>query len=243
MSAAAYEMSGSISPLSPVYRRCLTVLLVIGVISLVTSGLLFLHITYKLVLWKVRDYRSQRSKPGLVANTTTWENVDLSLGLSESQYYQTRQKAGGVASTSTAPEQLPPKGPLVRADTDQSISTRRQKPPNPLLLLIYNLLLSDIWLAAAYVNNAVWLSQDGIQVPSSTCHKQGWNVSFGSLVTTGFLFAISFFSYAGIIRGYKPSTWVVLMACAFVWIFSIFLSSVPLFFIPADEYFRRETLW
>ncbi|ROW10622.1 hypothetical protein VMCG_01999 [Cytospora schulzeri] len=233
--AGAWEISSTLSPLPKVYRQCQTALLVMGGLSLATTSLLFLHITYKLVLWKVRDIRSQKSEQAAKAVTT--EGVDLSLGLSESHYYQTRQKAGGGTATTL------PRGPLARSDTFQSTATRRQKPPNPLLLLIYNLILSDIFLSIAYMNNGVWLAKDAIEVASITCRAQGWNVSFGTLVTSGFLFAISLFSYFGIIRGYKPSTGVVITACAIVWVLSIFLSSLGLIWIDVDDFFRRQTLW
>lgn len=229
--AAAFEESGSLSPLPEVYRRCQIAFLAVGGLSLITSGFLFVHITYKLILWKVRDLRSQKSD-NQVADTVTPENVDLSLGLSENHYYQTRQKAGGVTDMT-----------LPRADTFLSTSTHRPKPPNPLLLLIYNLILGDIFLSVAYMNNVVWLAKDGMEVPSITCRVQGWNVSFGTLITSGFLFAIALFSYLGIIRGYKPSTAVVITACAFVWVFSIFLSSLGLIFFKVDDFFRRQTLW
>lgn len=235
--AAAYEVSGSLSPLPTVYRRCQIAMLTVAGLSLITGGFLFLHITYKLILWKVRDVRSQRGEqadePVVVS-----ENVDLSLGLSENHYYQTRQKAGGLAATT-----LVPGGPPARTDTFRSTSTRRPKPPNPLLLLIYNLILSDMFLSVAYMNNAIWLANDGITVPSMACRAQGWTVSFGTLVTSGFLFAISLFSYFGIIRGYKPSTAVVITACAVVWVLSLFLSSLGLIFFKVDDYFRRQSLW
>ncbi|KAL1856254.1 hypothetical protein Daus18300_010826 [Diaporthe australafricana] len=214
-------------------------------LSLVTTSLLFFHITYRLIAWKINDARSlddtQTHRP---TGSTSEAPVDLNLGLSETQYFQTRQKqpaAEAAAATSTPASE--PLGPLPRRETTRSILSRRQKPPNPLLLLIYNLLFSDIALSAAYVNNAIWLHRDIIDVGSATCHAQGWIVSFGCLSTSGFLFTISIFSYLGIIRGHKPSTLVVVLACSAVWILSIFLASLGLLFINADEYYKRQILW
>lgn len=274
MDATDYETSGSLSPLPVAYRRSQTALLVCGLLSLVTSGLLIAHITYGLIIWKVRDYQSQKIQPHQDANPITSESVDLSLGLSETHYYQTRKKAGAAAAegggegegeggggeeaeggggeeeegevdTEAAAADTPvlPRGPVERADTYQSILGSRPKPPNPLLLMIYNIIMSDIVLAATYINNAVWLVRDGIQVPSLTCHKQAWNVSFGSLVTSGFLFALSLFSYFGIIRGYKPPTKTVIAACIVVWGLSIFLASLPLIFVKSEDLYGRQTLW
>lgn len=236
----------SITPLPALYRRCHTAMLVLGMLSLVTTSVLFFHITYRLILWKINDVRpAQGIQPHHQAtNSTSAAQVDLSLGLSEAQYFQTRQKQPAGEAAATASTQAPVSlDPLTRRDTGQTVVSRRQKPPNPLLLLIYNLLFSDICLSAAYVNNAVWLHRDMIEVGSATCHAQGWIVSFGCLATSGFLFTISIFSYLGIIRGRKPTTLVVVTACAAVWVLSILLASLGLFFIDIDKYYKRQVLW
>lgn len=234
----------SITPLPALYRRCQTAMLVLGTISLVTTSLLFMHITYRLILWKINDARPLETQPHQATDSTSGAQVDLSLGLSEAQYFQTRQKqSAGDAAATTSAQAAATADPLTRRETGQSVISRRQKPPNPLLLLIYNLLFSDIWLAAAYINNAIWLHRDMIEVGSAACHAQGWIVSFGCLATSGFLFTISIFSYLGIIRGHKPTTRVVVTACAAVWILSIFLASLGLIFIDADVYYKRQVLW
>lgn len=238
------NFTDSIGPLPALYRRCQTAMLVLGTISLVTTSLLFLHITYRLIVWKINDTRPQEIQSHRATNSTSGAQVDLSLGLSEAQYFQTRQKqsAGDAAGTSSTSAPVPP-DPLTRRDTEHSVISRRQKPPNPLLLLIYNLLFSDIGLSSAYVTNYVWLQRDMIEVGSSACHAQGWIVSFGCLATSGFLFTISIFSYLGIIRGHKPTTRVVVIACAVVWVLSVVLASLGLFFINVEDYYKRQVLW
>lgn len=238
------NFTDSIGPLPALYRRCQTAMLVLGTLSLVTTSLLILHITYRLILFKINDARPQEIQSHRATNSTSGAQVDLSLGLSEAQYFQTRQKlsAGDAAATTSTQASVPP-DPLTRRDTEHSVLSRRQKPPNPLLLLIYNLLLSDICLSAAYMNNAVWLHRDMIEVGSAACHAQGWIVSFGCLATSGFLFTISIFSYLGIIRGHKPTTGVVVTACAAVWGLSVFLSSLGLIFINVEDYYKRQVLW
>ncbi|POS69125.1 integral membrane protein [Diaporthe helianthi] len=237
----------SITPLPAVYRRCHAAMLALGVLSLVTTSLLVLHITCRLIRWKLNDARpSQEIQPHRVTNSTTDAHIDLSLGLSEAQYFQTRQKQAAVEAAVTASTQEPVSvhvDPLSRRDTGQTALSHRPKPPNPLLLLIYNLLLSDICLSAAYMNNAVWLQRDMVEVGSAACHAQGWIVSFGCLATSGFLFTISIFSYLGIIRGRKPTTSVVVTACAVVWVLSILIPSLGLFFVDVDEFYRRQVLW
>lgn len=219
-------------------------MLVLGMLSLVTTSLLFFHITYRLIVWKINDARVPEIPSHRATDSTTGAQVDLSLGLSEAQYFQTRQKqsaSDAAATTSTQGPVVP--DPLTRRETGHSVISRRQKPPNPLLLLIYNLLFSDICLSSAYIANAIWLHRDMIEVGSAACHAQGWIVSFGCLVTSGFLFMISIFSYFGIIRGHKPTTRVVVAACAVVWILSVFLASLGLIFIDVDEYYKRQVLW
>ena len=239
-----HNSSDSITPLPPLYRRCQTAMLVLGISSLVTTSLLFFHITYRLILWKINDARPQEIQPHRATNSTSGAQVDLSLGLSEAQYFQTRQKQPAGETAATTLRQAPlPYDPLTRRGTVHSVISRRQKPPNPLLLLIYNLLFSDIGLSAAYVNNAVWLHRDMIEVGSAACHSQGWIISFGCLATSGFLFTISIFSYLGIIRGHKPTTRVVVTACAAVWALSVFLASLGLFFINVEDYYKRQVLW
>jgi hypothetical protein len=238
--------TGSITPLPAVYRRCHTAMLILGMLSLVTTSLLVLHITYRLILWKINDSRPARGVQPHHQSTssTSAAQVDLSLGLSEAQYLQARQKQSAAEAAPAASTHAPVSlDPLARQETGQTVASRRQKPPNPLLLLIYNLLLSDISLSAAYVNNAVWLQRDMIEVGSAACHAQGWIVSFGCLATSGFLFTMAIVSYLGIIRGRKPTTLVVVIACAVVWFLSMFLASLGLFFIDIDKYYKRQVLW
>lgn len=238
------NFTDSIGPLPALYRRCQTAMLVLGTISLVTTSLLFLHITYRLIVWKINDARPQEIQSHRATNSTSAAQVDLSLGLSEAQYFQTRQKQSAGDATGTTSTQAPvPPDHLTRRDTEHSVISRRQKPPNPLLLLIYNLLFSDIGLSAAYLTNAIWLHRDMIEVGSTACHAQGWIVSFGCLATSGFLFTISIFSYLGIIRGHKPTTQVVVIACAVVWVLSVVLASLGLFFINVEDYYKRQVLW
>lgn len=236
----------------------------LGVISLVAAGLLWLHITYRLILWKIRDLRFQRQQTETSTeqptNTCTTGTIDLSLGLAENHYYQARYNK----NASDMPPPPPPSGgpkQLERTNTVVSqvaleqgqqqqqqaslrtASTRREKPPNPLLLLIYNLILADVVLSISYLSNISWLRMDGIVAPSSTCVAQGWIVSLGCLTTSGFLFAISVFSYLGIIRGYKAKSRDVGLTCTFVWIMSLFLASLGPLIIRDDTFYGRETNW
>lgn len=228
----------------------------VGLVSLGASSLLFFHITYSLVSWKIRDLRCQREQARQATKTAPPTGVDLQLGLTESQYYQTRRRkpdddadvpftARGELPerTNTALSNRAEQAPVVL----QTSSLRREKPPNPLLLLIYNLILADVGLSAAYANDATWIRIDGILAGTGTCNAQGWIISFGCVATSGFLFTISIFSYLGIIRGYKATQRDVLIACSVIWICSFILPSLgPIRFHiqnADDPFYARETLW
>lgn len=240
----------SISPLPPDVRQALIAMTSVGLTSLVTAGLLFCHITYKLVCWKVRDIKNQKEQlEQLGRSDTTRNSVDLNMGLAEDHYYQAKSRKPGDTAAFPSAQQEPSsdetKDHQIPAEVlpQLSLSTLREKPPSPLLLLIYNLLLSDVVLSASYANDAVWLNMDAIIAPSSTCTVQGWIVSCGCLTTSGFLFAISIFSYLGIMRGYKATQRDVFIACSIVWTLSVILSSLgPMYFRDAT-YYGRETTW
>jgi hypothetical protein len=50
---------------------------------------------------------------------------------------------------------------------------RKSRQVNQFIILIYNLLLADLQQSLAFLLNAQWLVQDGIQVGTSTCWAQG----------------------------------------------------------------------
>lgn len=243
----------SVSPLPASIRGCLIAMAGMGVTSLVASSLLWLHITYRLILWKIRDIRFQKMQlePPAAQQTNAPRAIDLNLGLAENHYYQTRYNNSKNATD--MPSSLGQKPPeqtdtvvsqvVDHGQSSRQTSTRREKPPNPLLLLIYNLILADVVLSLAYMNNISWLRMDGIIAKTSTCFAQGWTVSFGCLTTSAFLFAISIFSYAGIIRGYKAKSRDVGIACSIVWILSLLLASLGPMVVHDGTFYGRETNW
>jgi hypothetical protein len=50
---------------------------------------------------------------------------------------------------------------------------RKSRQINQFIVLIYNLLLADLQQSLAFLLNAQWLAQDGIQVGTTTCWAQG----------------------------------------------------------------------
>lgn len=240
----------SVSPLPAEVRRSLIALVVIGSTSFVSTSLLFAHMTYTLLRWKIRDIRIQREELKEAEKPAPAQEVDLHLGLAEDHYYQTKRRTPGDSNETSYSSHPEAERSEIALDTrtDQgpgqdAISCRREKPPNPLLLLIYNLLLADITLSAAYIHDGIWLSMDGIIVPSPTCSSQGWIISLGCLTTSGFLLIISIFSYLGIIRGYKATSRDVMIACSTLWLLSVLFASFGSMFFHDQSYYGRETNW
>lgn len=245
----------NISPLPAEIRHGLIAMACIGITSFVTSTLLFTHITYKLVLWKIRNIRHSRRQLELVVAPVPAPRrnapLDLNMGLPEDHYYRAKGKFNqiddpelsyphqGTRATETPRPHEEPQPPTA----SPASSTRGERPPNPLLLLIYNLLLADITMSVTYVANVSWLRMDMIYSPSPQCTLQGFMVSFGCLTTSGFLFAISIFSYLGIIRGYKATTRDVIIACCVVWVSSIVLGCLGPIYYHDQSLYGRETMW
>lgn len=107
----------SISPLTDDIRQCLIAMLSVGMVSLLSTTLLLVHITYNLVRWKLRDMRLEREERKQAALPTPAPRVDLSLGLTEEQYYQTRR--GGRPHAGSEP---PPFEYLASSQQQQELS-------------------------------------------------------------------------------------------------------------------------
>lgn len=243
-----------VTPLPAEIRPSLIAMATLGMISLVTASSLIAHITHKLILWKIRDSRNKRNFERATGLAPKAGSIDLNMGLAEDHYYKTKTTRGDSKDPVLSPtphEVLRSETTLANLKDDKEpapapsppSSTGREKPPNPLLLLIYNLVLADITLSASYAADVAWLVMDGIIAPSATCSAQGWIVGFGCLTTSGFLLTISVFSYLGIIRGYKATTRDVIIACSVVWSLALLLASIGPMRFRDSSFYGRETAW
>jgi hypothetical protein len=249
MSTATADLTGlgSISPLPEDYRRSLVIMAVLGTVSLASSSILWLHITYKLCTWKLRQNSEQRrererGREGNKQPETRQEEVevDLNLGLTEDHYRQAKRMGGNQPrSASVAPSTNTNHS---ARDNSAVRSPSRHKPPNPLLIMIYNLLLADITLSACYMGSYRWLGIDAILVPSWTCKFQGWTVSFSLETTSAFLCAMSIYTYLSIVKGYKPGTRIILVTIFTIWIAAIVLSCLGPLLNDSDEFYARHLL-
>ncbi|KAH8879767.1 hypothetical protein GQ53DRAFT_755650 [Thozetella sp. PMI_491] len=221
--------TGSISPLPAEFRRGQMAMAVVGTISLISSAALFLHITYRLLALLWSEKPSNRGGDSM--------GIDLSLGLSQANYMQT--KAGGNSGP-----QLPgqPTQEAGYGNLAASGGTRRRT-ANPLLILIYNLILADVGFSATYVGNIVYLREDAIIVGSATCKAQGWLVTFGCLISSAFLVTLAFYTYLIVIRGWQPSLRFTIANSVLIWVVSIVVTCLGPIFSGVENYFVRQQSW
>ncbi|KAF2436686.1 hypothetical protein EJ08DRAFT_156988 [Tothia fuscella] len=96
---------------------------------------------------------------------------------------------------------------------------RRQRHVNQFIVLIYNLLLADIQQSMAFMLNAQWLAQNGIEVGTRTCWAQGWFVSTGDMGSGVWAFAIGLHTFASVIFNYRLNNAAFLTVIVLLWAF------------------------
>lgn len=122
---------------------------------------------------------------------------------------------------------------------------------NPLPVLVYNLLFSDMLEALAYAMSISWVIQDGIFAPSSTCWAQGWLGSISNLAASLFLSAISASTFLTIVLGCSMSRWILYTVISGIWLFTLSINAAGVLQSqhgnmrtgPGDSYFMRANVW
>lgn len=226
------DETGSISPLPAEGRTSQKVMAVFGLLSTISTALLWFHMAYRLLLWKLEDagwIRKAAAPP-----TPRGEDVDLSLGLPESAYRRAKSVPQDLARSRAG---------SLGTSGGHSSSTAQSNGPNPLLLLIHNLILGDVFLSACYLENLVWLRENAILVGSSYCHAQGLLVSFGCLSSSMFLASMALYTYLAIIHGYMPQIRLVMINIAMVWGLSLILTFIPTLGSLGTDIWGRNNLW
>ncbi|KAI0121300.1 hypothetical protein BJ170DRAFT_140953 [Xylariales sp. AK1849] len=203
--------SGTLAPLSDELRDALIAVIVLGFISCVTTTLLIVYVTYRVIKWEWITRWPSRHRLGEIDNHPdgNMESNDLSLGLEARHYHQIKVERSTQMSEPPSPRSV--KAPTVG---------KRDGWWNPALMLIFNLLLADLTEDLAFLLSVVWVKDDGIFVPSRICWIQGWFMQTGKLVSSGMLVLISINSYLTIVKGYKASRTMVYASTAGVWLVS-----------------------
>ncbi|KAK3688354.1 G protein-coupled glucose receptor regulating Gpa2-domain-containing protein [Podospora appendiculata] len=182
--------SDDLTPLPLAHRQGLTAVATLAAISFLSSLIVFLYLTYKLIRWHIktrRDAGGEARDPGVVP-------VDLSLGLAQRHF--TRHST---------------------IDARGRIATRKPVYPNQFLVLIYNLMLADLHQAAAFLLNAVWIRSGSIRVKTPTCFAQGWLISTGDLASSWFIAAIAVHTYLTVVLHYRPPQSALYAVIVFLW--------------------------
>lgn len=224
------DETGSISPVPTEGYTSQRVMAAFGLLSTIATTTLWLHMSYRLLLWKLEDAGwSRKPAPPLQRH-----EVDLSLGLPESAYRRAKR---------VPQDQGRSRAPSMGTNGGRSLSTTQSNAPNPLLVLIHNLILADVFLSACYLENLVWLRENAILVGSTYCHAQGLLVSFGCLSSSMFLASMALYTYLTITHGYKPQGRFVLINIISVWVLALILTFIPPLASMGTDIWGRNNLW
>ncbi|KAG7287694.1 hypothetical protein NEMBOFW57_007207 [Staphylotrichum longicolle] len=161
--------SDDLSPLPAVHRQGLIAVAVLAALSFVSSTVVLLYLTVKLVRWHLRTRKRFRDATAGLASPP----VDLALGLAERHY---------MGADGKIPESV----------------GQKKAHPNQFLVLIYNLFLADIHQAASFLLNAVWVGRNGIEFrrrpagcKGGLCRRATWQGS-AVYITVIFLWAFNY---------------------------------------------------
>ena len=206
-----------LAPLPVVLHRGLTAVAVLASTSFFVVSITVLYLTFKFVRWHIRSRRQMSDRPHSTA-------LDLSLGLVQ------RHFGGGGNDGQTG---------------NGSPNVRRS--PNQFLILLYNLLVADLHQAGAFLINGIWVSRDAVQVGTSACFAQGWLISTGDVAGGLSVSAIAIHTYLTVVLNRKPPQWTVYTGVVGIWIFTYFISALPIATTRSGEsgggFFVRAGAW
>lgn len=168
-------------------------------ISLLSTLLLFTHLTCKLIRYSVRRARRKATSKRLETEWPSHPSMDLNLGLDELHFGASRKGRRSPSPSEPKKKEYPP--------------------PNQFVVLLYNLLLADMHQAIAFFLNVVWVARDGIYVRTSACWTQGLFISNGDLASSCFIATIALHTYLTVVREYKPPEWILNAWIVGTWIF------------------------
>lgn len=160
----------------------------LAVLSLILCSGLFFFITYRLIDGRLRSKaRSKQSSLGHDGPNMDGQDSSGMFALespmtpkppptpSQTAIRLASMEASHKTTTQTHYDSFTDDGIQTAAGNVGQI----QRGYNPLLVLIYMLLLADIIQSASLIPNLVWAAQNAITVRSDTCWAQGWLRSQG----------------------------------------------------------------
>ncbi|KAK2762908.1 integral membrane protein [Colletotrichum kahawae] len=238
MSTAA-RLRGTLAPLPENHRSGLIILTAFSFLSFLSTLVLWLFITYKLL----KERLTQKKKPDdATPNVVIGGVPDLTLGLdapaSGAQGFARLQELDRLAA-----EEEQRNAEAERRRNEEAVPAR-----NPFPILVYNLLIADMMEALAYGLSFYWVYTDGIFAPSSVCWAQGWLGSTSNLAASLFLSLISVNTFLTVGLGYKVPPWAVYTAIAVLWTFDFVINGAGVGITaqttpPGESFFMRANVW
>ena len=117
-----------------------------------------------------------------------------------------------------------------------------EKSMNQFLVLIMHLLFADIQQGIAFMLNIKSLQHDMVEIGTATCWAQAWFLSTGDLASSVMITAIGVHTFLGVVKDYRPPTWLFHTALGCCWVFVYLLGAIgPLMY--GDTFFVRASLW
>ena len=215
--------------LTPSLQQGLIAISVLASVSFISSSILFLYLSYKL-LWHLclRKRTSSTGAPSSAEATqqpkSFQQRVDFALGIdgifAEHDDHDLTERERHVDRSRRASS-------FFEGAKNTSRRQRRQ-PPNQFLILIFNLLLADMHQGLAFMLNVEWLRYDLIRVGTPTCFAQGFFVSTGDLASSCFITTIAVHTYLSVVQRYTIPHRVLYLAIVSVWVFVYVISSIPI---------------
>ncbi|KAL0944715.1 uncharacterized protein CTRU02_202602 [Colletotrichum truncatum] len=248
MSTAA-QLRGTLAPLPDNHRSGLIVLTAFSFLSFLSTALLWLFITYKLLKEHLANRKSKKPQPQTAV--TSGDAPDLSLGLdapcSGSTGFARLQELDRLAEE----QRIAEANAQNQQQQQQQQQQRNDDEPeirNPFPILVYNLLLADMMEALAYGLSFYWVYADGIFAPSPVCWAQGWLGSTSNLAASLFLSVIAVNTFLTVGLGYKVPPWTVYTCIALLWAFDFGVNGAGVGFNdhgrgPGESFFMRANVW
>lgn len=181
-----------------------------GLLSTISTTILFLWITYKLLRWQ----SSSRPQQYPLAEEEIW-GANTSLGLpttrpgSANDCVRSYNRAQGAA----------------RARHQHASRYKEEgQSPNSFLILIYNLLLGDINQSIAFTISIYWF-KEGKVLDDAACWAQGWFINSGRLSTAVFVTLLSLHTFSVIVLGRVPRKIVLYISIACLWTFTYLMTA------------------
>jgi G protein-coupled glucose receptor regulating Gpa2 len=105
---------------------------------------------------------------------------------------------------------------------------------NQYVILIYNLLIADLQLAAGFIVSIKFLYDDQILAPSAACMAQSWFTNVGDLASGLFVLAIAAYTFLVVVFGRILEFVAFYSVVIALWVISIVLTAVPVILHPTD---------